>query len=170
MIESGLVPEPSHDFCPVDWIGVFIQKGEFAGPGCSGDPGISRAEAPVLAYGERWALDGAQCLSKSSGLTCRDGTGNGFTLARAGWSLIGKEAAATAAFPALRNIVHRQALTDLPGQVAKVPNPVLRAGNDCGELQEAFVEVELTAGGNGVYTACYVSGTWNITAGPLYPD
>ena len=166
VIDSGLVPEPSPRFCPVDWIGVFIQVGEYAGPACSGDPAISRDPADVLAYGRTWALDGAICLSESTGLTCRDKNGNGFTLARAGWSLLGKEDAATAAFPELRSMVRRQARSDLPGQVASVPSPVLRGGEDCGELQEAFVETELTDGRTAVYTACYVSGTWDITAGP----
>jgi hypothetical protein len=70
--------------CPVDWIGVFIQTGEYAGPSCSGDPGISREPAEVLAYDQTWALDGVTCLSESTGLTCQDQSGSGFTLARAG--------------------------------------------------------------------------------------
>lgn len=168
-IDSGLVPEPSHDFCP-DWIGLFIQVGEYAGPSCSGDPGISRDPATVLGYGQTWALDGVTCLSESTGLTCRDERGNGFILARAGWSLLGKEDAATAALRELRSTVRRQAQGDLPGRVAGVPRPVLRGGSDCGELQEAFVQTELTDGSAAVYTACYVSGTWHISAGPLFPD
>lgn len=170
VIDYVLVPEPSHDFCPVDWIGVFIQVGDYAGPACSGDPGISREPAEELAYEQTWALNGVTCLSESTGLTCRDDSGNGFTLAMAGWSLLGKEAAATAMFPTLRSMVRRQAMGDLPGQVASVTIPVLRGGEDCGELQEAFVPIELTDGGPAVYTACYVSGTWAITAGPLFPD
>jgi hypothetical protein len=170
IIDSGLVPEPSHDFCPVDWIGVFIQTGQYAGPACSGDPGISREPAEVLDYGLTWALEGVSCLSESTGLTCEDESGNGFTLARAGWSLLGKGKAATAAFHELRAMVRKQALIDLPGQVSAVPVPVLRAGDDCGELQEAFVPTELNDGGTAIYTACYVSGTWNIASGPLYPD
>jgi hypothetical protein len=168
-IASGLVPEPSNDLCP-SWIGVFIQVGDYAGPACSGDEGISRDPADVLGYGKTWALTGVTCLSESTGLTCRDESGNGFTLARAGWSLLGKEAAATAMFPTLRKMVRTQARSDLPGQVASVSAPVLRGGDDCGELQEAFVEMELADGRPVVYTACYVSGTWDITEGPLYPD
>ena len=164
------MPEPSHDFCPVDWIGVFIQVGKYAGPACSGDPGMSREQADVLAYGQTWAVDGVTCLSESTGLTCRDESGNGFTLARAGWSLLDKEAAATAAFTELRSMVRSQARSDIPGQVASVSAPVLRGGDDCGELQEAFVEMELADGRPAVYTACYVSGIWDITAGPLHPD
>jgi hypothetical protein len=170
VIRSGLVPEPSHDFCPVDWIGVFVQEGDYAGPSCSGDPGISLEPADVLPYGQTWALSGVRCISRSTGLTCRDGTGNGFVLARAGWSLLGKEAAATAMFPSLRSIVREQARSDLPGQVASVSAPVLRGGDGCGELQEGFVPLELADGRPALYTACFVSGTWYVTAGPLYPD
>ncbi len=170
VIGSGLSPEPSHDLCPVDWIGVFIQVGDYAGPACSGDPGISREAADVLAYGQTWALDEITCISEPTGLTCHDERGNGFTLARAGWSLLGKRAAARSMFPTLRSMVRKRARSDLPGRVGRVAAPVLRGGDDCGELQEAFVEVELADGRPAVYTACYVSGTWDITAGPLYPD
>src|ERR1700675_2179326 len=82
VIGSGLVPEPSHDLCPVDWIGVFIQANQYAGPACAGGPEISREPAEVLASGQTWALDGVTCLSRSTGLTCHDERGNGFTLAK----------------------------------------------------------------------------------------
>ena len=170
VIKSGLVPEPSHDFCPVDWIGVFIETDKYAGPSCSGDPGISRDRAEELPYGHTWTLSGVTCLSANTGLSCHDSGGNGFTLARAGWSLLGKRGAATAAFPALRTMVSAQVHNDLPGQVANVPAPVLRGGHDCGELQQAFVQAELKQGGVAVYSACYVTGTWFITAGPQFPD
>ena len=39
VIGTGLAPEPSSDFCGVDWIGLLIKVGRFAGPACSGDPG-----------------------------------------------------------------------------------------------------------------------------------
>jgi hypothetical protein len=165
-----LAPEPSHDFCPVDWIGLFIQTGEHAGPACAGDLEVSLEPAEVLQYGQTWALNGVTCEVEKTGLTCQDDIGNGFTVAMAGWSLLGKEAAATAAFPALRNMIRNRAADDASGHVASVSPPVLRAGDGCGELQEAFVPVELTVGGSVVYTACFVSGTWAITAGPLFPD
>ena len=164
-IGSGLVPEPSHDVCPVDWIGVFIQANAYAGPACAGDPGISREPAEVLAYGKTWALDGVTCLSRSTGLTCHDESGNGFTLAKEGWSLLGKRRAARAAFPELRNMVRTKAESDFPGKVAKVLSPALLAGAGCGELQEASVEAALTDGTQAVYTACYVPGAWDIIAG-----
>jgi hypothetical protein len=167
VIDSGLVPEPSADFCPVDWIGVLIQSGEFAGPSCSGDPGISREPATVLEYGATWAVGDMSCLDESTGLTCQDQSGNGFTLAMAGWSLLGKENAARAAFPELRRMVRAQARADLSGQVARVPKPELREGDDCGELQGALVQLELVDGSPAIYSACFVTGTWYITAGPL---
>jgi hypothetical protein len=165
-----LNPEPSSDFCPVDWIGVFIQVNQFAGPSCSGDPGISRDPATTLEYGQTWELGGVACTVEKSGLTCRDEHGNGFTLATAGWSLLGKEDAASAASNELRRMVRTQAREDLPGQVARLDAPVLRSGDDCGELQQAFVPGALADGGPLIYEACYVSGTWFITAGPLFPD
>jgi hypothetical protein len=165
-----LNPEPPADFCPVDWIGVFIEVGAYAGPACSGDPGISRDPATRLEYGQTWARTGVTCLSENTGLTCRDENGNGFTLAMAGWSILGKEEAATAAFNDLRRAVRAQARDDLPGQVARVDAPVLRAGEDCGELQQAFVPGTLSDDRPVIYEACYVSGTWHITDGPLFPD
>ncbi|HEY7400579.1 MAG TPA: DUF6636 domain-containing protein [Actinomycetota bacterium] len=170
VIGSDLNPEPSHDFCPVDWIGLVIRTGQYAGPVCSGDPGISREPAPVLEYGQTWVVADVTCLSESSGLTCTDESGNGFTLAQAGWSLLGKAAAARAALQKLRSLVRKRAQSDLPDQIAAVSRPVLGGGAECGELQPAFVETELTSGGNAVYEACYVTGSWVITAGPLYPD
>ena len=88
----------------------------------------------------------------------------------AGWSLLGKEDAATAAFNGLRSTVRTQARSDFPGQVTSVDPPVLRGGDDCGELQQAFVNVLLADGRPVIYEACYVSGSWHITAGPLFPD
>jgi hypothetical protein len=67
-------------------------------------------------------------------------------------------------------MVRMHARSDLAGQVASVFSPLLRGGDDCGELQEAFVPMELTDGRPAIYTACYVSGAWYITAGPLFPD
>ena len=119
---------------------------------------------------EAITLAGVTCLSEETGLTCRDDSGNGFALAMAGWSLLGKEDAATAAFNELRRTVRAQARSDLPGQLMSLDPPVLRGGDDCGQLQQAFVPGLLTDGRPVIYEACYVSGTWHITAGPLFPD
>jgi hypothetical protein len=171
VIDSGLVPEPSHDFCPVDWIGLFIQTGQYSGPSCSGDPGIDRAPAPRFDYTRMWSRAGVTCHSAKSGLTCEDGSGNGFTLASAGWTLLGKEGAATEAFSQLRKLVRKEARTDYGADPEAVPRPTLRGGDDCGGLQQAFVDVNVNVDvPNAIYEACFVSGTWHVTDGPLIPD
>jgi hypothetical protein len=170
VIDSGLVPEPSHDFCPVDWIGLFIQVGAYSGPSCAGDAGVDRTPATILPYGRRWARAGVRCRSEQTGLTCRDGDGNGFTLARAHWELLGKEAAATAAFGELRKLVRSEARDHFGSGLDSVHSPTLRAGDDCDGLQQAFVDLIVNPEGPVIYEACFVSGTWQITDGPLFPD
>jgi hypothetical protein len=87
VIESGLVPEPAGN-CPANWIGVAIRAGSFAGPVCSEDPGVGSSELPTLEYGEVWTRGDITCDSESTRLRCIDTSGNGFTLARAGWELL----------------------------------------------------------------------------------
>jgi hypothetical protein len=173
VIHSGLVPEPSQRFCPVDWIGAFIQVGKYAGPACSGDPGIDTSPATVVPYESNWSRSGVTCDSESSGLTCRDSSGNGFTLARAGWSILGKEAAAQAAFDELRQQVLEQAASDFTQPPHDVHGPTLRAGKDCDGMQQAFVQFVVEQNGSHdvpvIYEACYVSGNWFLE-GPLFPD
>jgi hypothetical protein len=170
-IGTGLNPEPSSEFCGADWAGLFIEPGRFSGPGCSGDekPTVS-ADAPVLEYGETWKHGDIRCRSRSSGLTCKDSSGFGFTLARAGWELLGKEEAAREAFGDLSRDVRAQADLDRPGEVESVLPPDLRFADACGELQEGFAQVEFSDSSHAIYTACFVSGTWHITDGPLYVD
>lgn len=164
-IRSGLVPEPPVE-CPVDWTGLTLTAGRSAGPTCAGD-GEDSAEYPELAYGRSWSVGDITCDSESSGLTCTDTSGNGFELARAGWSLLGKEAAAKAAFVELREIVREEAA--LTGQTTRVHAPRLRFADDCGPLQEAFVFVEFADETHALYTACFTGG-WHVTGGPLYVD
>jgi hypothetical protein len=170
VIDSGLAPEPSHEFCPVDWLGLFIEVGEYAGPSCAGDEGIDRSDAREFPYGRTWERAGVTCRSQRSGLTCQDEAGNGFTLSMAGWQLLGKESAARAAFGDLRKMVRDQARGDFGSQLSEVHSPTLRAGNDCDGLQQAFVDLLLTDDTPVIYEACYVSGTWHVTDGPLFPD
>lgn len=173
VIHSGLAPEPSAKFCPVDWIGLFVEVGRFAGPACSGDPGMRTSPATVVPYGSVWSRSGVTCRSEAVGLTCRDTDGNGFSLARAGWRLIGKRAAARSAFDELRQLVLEQAATDFTHPPHSVHGPTLRAGNDCDGMQQAFVDFVVDQGNRNdvpvIYEACYVSGTWYID-GPLFPD
>ncbi len=48
--------------------------------------------------------------------------------------------------------------------------PDLRFADACGELQEGVAQVEFSDPSHAIYTACFVSGTWFITEGPLYVD
>jgi hypothetical protein len=170
VIDSGLVPDPSHDFCPVDWIGLLIEVGQFAGPACSGDPGIERTAAPEFPYEATWSRNGVTCRSANSGLTCRDDEGNGFMLASAGWRILRKGAAARAAFADLRAAVRAAAHEEFGSELSSVDRPTLRGGNECGNLQQAFVTLTVSGSTQVVYEACFVSGQWYITDGPLYPD
>ena len=162
---SGLVPEPPVD-CPVDWTGLSLTAGRSAGPTCAGDGG-AWDQYPELAYGQSWTVGDITCDSESSGLTCIDTSGNGFELARAGWSLMGTEAAAKAAFAELREIVREEAA--LTGPTNRVLAPRLRFADDCGPLQEAVVQVEFADETQAIYSACFTGG-WQVTAGPLYVD
>jgi uncharacterized protein DUF6636 len=164
-IMSGLRPEPVVD-CPVDWTGLTLDAGRLAGPTCAGDGGGWEG-ASVFPYGRTWSRGDLTCKSESTGLTCSDTSGNGFELARAGWKLFGKKAAARAAFADLRALVRSRAL--ITGSVSEVLAPALRFAGDCGELQEAVVQVEFQDMSHAVYTACY-AGSWQITDGPLYVD
>jgi len=164
-ILSGLVPEPPVE-CPVDWTGLSLTAGRSAGPTCAGDGG-GWDQSPELEYGQGWSRGDITCDSEDSGLTCTDTSGNGFELARAGWSLMGKEAAAKAAFVELREIVREEAA--LTGPTTRVLAPRLRFADDCGPLQEAFVQVEFADETQALYTACFTGG-WHVTGGPLYVD
>lgn len=170
-IGTGLNPQPSVEFCGADWAGLFIEPGRFAGPACSGDqkPTVS-SDAPVLEYGHTWKHGNIRCLSRSSGLLCKDTSGYGFELARAGWELLGKKKAAREAFGDLTRQVSEQAGSDRPGEVTEVLAPALRFADACGELQEGVAQVEFSDSSHAIYTACFVSGTWFITDGPLYVD
>ena len=54
------------------------------GPGkleCHGDTAINPSD-PVLAYGATWTVYGFSCLSQTTGLTCRNSQGHGFSISR----------------------------------------------------------------------------------------
>ncbi len=84
-ILSGLAPEPV-EACELDWTGVVLEARGAAQPECAGDT-VFDASAPVLQYGETWSREGMSCLSRESGLECRNNGGHGFKLARASWSV-----------------------------------------------------------------------------------
>ena len=166
-ILSGLNREP--DFrCPVDWTGVYIEALASAGPVCAGDS-ISHPDAPILEYGQRWSRRDLVCKSASIGLRCIDTAGNGFTLARAGWTILGKMRAAKAAFPSLLELVRAEADRTFHARVLKVSSPGFIGGHGCGETQAAAVIVELSDGPSpGTYFACHLSGRWIIRSGPAF--
>lgn len=169
-ILSGLDPEPKFP-CPVDWTGVYIEALVDAGPVCAGDT-VMDPEASTLEYGQTWSQGGElTCDSAASGLRCVDTSGNGFTLARAGWEILGKSAAAEAAFPELRNMIRAKANRFGQGEVARVSARRLVGGLGCGNLQEASVTVEFAVEPSpGTYFVCYLSGRWIIESGPNFGE
>ncbi len=84
-ILSGLQPEPSEP-CELDWAGVVLDGEAAAQPECAGDTVFDQS-APVLRYGETWSRESLTCVSRQSGLECRNVAGHGFTLARESWSV-----------------------------------------------------------------------------------
>jgi hypothetical protein len=148
------------------WLDAMVE----AGPFCAGDTAFD-PEAPTLQYGETWSQGDLTCTSASTGLTCADAVGNGFTLARAGWELLGQEAAAAAAFGELRHVIRTEARHDRPGEVVRVQAPELVGGMGCGGLQEAAVTVEFDRPPSGaLHFACYIFEDWLIESGPLYGE
>ena len=69
--------------CDLDWGGAFVVG--LTGPGqvgCVGDT-VNDPGAPVLAYGQSLTLGPFTCQSAETGMTCQNGEGHGFTIARA---------------------------------------------------------------------------------------
>lgn len=169
-IFSGLNPEPIKFPCPVDWTGAYIDSLVDAGPVCAGDT-VLDPEAAVLEYGQTWSRGDLTCESASSGLRCVDTVGNGFTLARGGWEILGKSAAAKATFRELRTMIRAKARDFGQGEVIRVSAPHLVGGRSCGGLQEAAVTVEFAVEPSpGTYFVCYVSGRWLIESGPNFGE
>ena len=84
-ILSGLDPAPA-EACEFDWVGVDIGVTGAAAANCGSDT-VYDADAPTLEYGSTWTRGGITCESEESGLTCTNGDGSGFTLARGSWSV-----------------------------------------------------------------------------------
>ena len=83
-IRSGLNPEPKKR-CEGDWVGLLLGRMNRARPNCASDGIASNDPRPVLGYGEKWRLRGRTCISKRSGLYCRNDSGYHFKLSRDGW-------------------------------------------------------------------------------------
>ena len=75
-ILSGLKPEPS-EACELDWTGVVLDATSAAQPECAGDTVVDQS-APVLGYAEKWSREGLTCVSRQSGLECKNAAGHGF--------------------------------------------------------------------------------------------
>ena len=80
---SGLNPEPARR-CEGDWTGASMSARGRGGPTCAGDT-VYDQRAPILAYGRTWSRGGLSCVSRTTGLTCRNRDGHGFFLARERW-------------------------------------------------------------------------------------
>jgi hypothetical protein len=80
---SGLRPQPQ-GACELDWAGLYLEQTGEAKLACAGDS-VYQSGSPVLGYGRRWQRGALACLSESSGLECRNESGNGFFLSRARW-------------------------------------------------------------------------------------
>jgi hypothetical protein len=82
-ILSGLKPAPKRPRgCTLDWkYGYRLRP---AGPAltvCAGDTAVNR-HAKVVRYGTKWSQGGLTCLSRKTGLRCRNRGGHGFFLSK----------------------------------------------------------------------------------------
>jgi hypothetical protein len=69
--------------CDLDWGHAFeVPSRGGAAPACAGDT-VASPEAPVLDYGREVTHGGVTCVSETSGVTCTNRSGSGFTLAKA---------------------------------------------------------------------------------------
>jgi uncharacterized protein DUF6636 len=89
LIETGLVPVPTSPPCDLDRNGLVVGASGSATPSCRGDPtpAVLDKQIPALPYDAVWVGFGVHCLSQTSGLTCVNGEGHGFFLARERWTL-----------------------------------------------------------------------------------
>jgi hypothetical protein len=77
--------QPYRGFCEFDWGGGFLLS-EAGKPHilCISDT-IRDRDKYVLPYGRSWSNSGFTCVSRRTGLTCSNTTGNGFFLSRERW-------------------------------------------------------------------------------------
>ncbi len=78
---AKLPPKPQD--CELDWGNRFYMtltgKAERS---CHGDTLGLDPKNPVLAYGKTWKQNGFTCISKQTGLTCKNKAGRGWTLSK----------------------------------------------------------------------------------------
>lgn len=70
--------------CDLDWGHAFeVGRGSLpAQPVCAGDT-VASPDAPVLPYGASTSFAGITCTSETTGVTCTNAAGRGFSLAKA---------------------------------------------------------------------------------------
>jgi hypothetical protein len=67
--------------CRLDWgQGLALDRRGRSSWVCAGDTALNRGR--ILAYGARRVIGGITCVSRTSGLTCTNQDGHGFTLSR----------------------------------------------------------------------------------------
>ena len=83
-IRSGLKPlPPKPASCEFDWgAGFIMDRRGRAHVSCVSDS-VHSPSARVLRYGTTWRRDGFVCVSRTSGLRCRNASHHGFFLSRA---------------------------------------------------------------------------------------
>jgi hypothetical protein len=87
-IDSGLKPPAPRGTCDLDQNGLVLHADGGAAPDCRGDPTPAGLDPkiPALAYGKIWhGLGVLVCISRVTGLTCRNSRGHGFFLSRERW-------------------------------------------------------------------------------------
>jgi hypothetical protein len=81
--QTSTRPPPAPRSCPLSWGDAFAVNPSGVGHlVCHGDT-VKNADDPVIAYGTQWRPYGFTCTSQTTGLTCVNGQGHGFSLARA---------------------------------------------------------------------------------------
>jgi hypothetical protein len=82
-IRSGLKPKPQRPKgCTVDWtFGYEMNMKGRARMVCAGDT-VVNGRAKVVTYGSKWSRGGFTCVSRRTGLRCRNRSGHGFLLSK----------------------------------------------------------------------------------------
>jgi hypothetical protein len=78
---AKLPPKPKS--CDLDWGNRFgMSPNGRAERACHGDTLGGNPKHPILSYGKTWRRKGFTCISKSTGLTCKNQGGHGWTLSK----------------------------------------------------------------------------------------
>jgi hypothetical protein len=76
-----LSPKPKS--CDLDWGNRFVMSPNGrAERACHGDTLGRNPKHPILSYGKTWRKKGFTCVSKPTGLTCKNQDGHGWTLSK----------------------------------------------------------------------------------------